>query len=129
LADLSSRTTGSVPYDPGSRLHGSYVGAQGSTEIWYQPTAETMATLNGSIASIGPTGSLRVAVGIHAFDAMFVGPESVAIWCGNFEQYEFGAHLTAFHFNALEWSAGGGWSVTSDHRTGPYLRLGVSAKY
>jgi hypothetical protein len=88
-----------------------------------------MAAVSGSVASIGPTGSLRSAVGIRAFDALFVGPETEAIWCNNFEQYEFGAHLTAFRFNALEWSAGGGWSLTSDRRTGPYLRIGVSAKY
>jgi hypothetical protein len=117
------------PYDPGSRLHGLYAGAQAATEIWYQPTTNTMAAVSGSVASIGPTGSLRAAVGIRAFDALFVGPETEAIWCNNFEQYEFGAHLTAFRFNALEWSAGGGWSLTSDHRTGPYLRVGVSAKY
>ncbi len=47
------------PYDPGSRLHGLYAGAQAATEIWYQPTTNTMAAVSGSVASIGPTGSLR----------------------------------------------------------------------
>jgi len=118
-----------APYDPGSRLHGFYVGAQFATELWYQPSVNTMAAVNGSVASIDLTGSVRAAVGIRAFDALFVGPETAVLWCGDFQQLEVGAHLTAFRFNALEWSAGCGWSMDSDRRTGPYLRLGVSAKF
>ena len=48
-----------TPDDPGSRLRGSYVGAEFAADIWYQPTAITMAALNGTIASIGPTVSKR----------------------------------------------------------------------
>jgi hypothetical protein len=120
---------GLTPYDPGSRLHRLYIGAQFTSEIWYQPTANIMASLNGSIASIGPTGSVRAALGWRVFDAMFVGPESAALWCGDFQQFQFGAHITAFHLNALEWSAASGWAMDSDRRSGPYLRLGFSAKY
>ena len=72
---------------------------------------------------------MRAAVGYRVFDAMFVGPESQMLWCGNFQQLEVGAHITALRFAALEWSAGGGWSMDSDRRTGPYLRLGFSARY
>jgi len=118
-----------TPNDPGSRLHGLYVGAQFATDVWYQPSANTMAAVSGSIASIGPTGSVRAAVGIRVFDSFFVGPETRALWCADFQQMQFGAHLTGFRTNALEWSAGGGWLMDSDHRSGPYLRLGVSAKY
>jgi len=117
------------PYDPGSRLRGLYVGGQFATEVWYQPTVNTMAAVNGTLASIGPTGSVRAAVGYRVFDAMFVGPESQMLWCDNFQQLEVGAHITALRFVALEWSAGGGWSMDSDRRTGPYLRLGFSARY
>jgi hypothetical protein len=118
-----------APYDPGSKLHGAYVGAQLATEIWYQPGINTMVAVSGAIASIGPTGTVRAAFGWRAFDAMFVGPETAMLWCGDFQQLEAGAHITAFHFNAMEWSAGAGWSMDSDRRTGPYLRLGLSAKY
>jgi len=117
------------PYDPGSKLRGFYVGGQFATEVWYQPTANTMAAANGTIASIGPTGSLRTALGLRVFDAMFVGPEAQMLWCANFQQLEVGAHVTALRFQALEWSAGTGWAIDSDHRSGPYLRLGVSAKF
>jgi hypothetical protein len=117
------------PYDPGSRLRGYYVGGQFTTEIWYQPAANIMAAVNGTIASIGPTGSVRTALGLRVFDAMFVGPEAQMLWCANFQQFEVGGHVTALRFQAFEWSAGGGWAMDSDHRTGPYLRLGVSAKF
>src|SRR5580692_7244293 len=43
------------PYDPGSRLHGLYAGAQLATDVWYQPTATIMAAVNGSLVSIGRT--------------------------------------------------------------------------
>jgi hypothetical protein len=118
-----------APYDPGSRLHGLYVGGQFSSEVWYQPNVSTMVAVNGSLASIGPTGSVRAAVGYRVFDAMFVGPETAALWCGDFQQFQFGVHVTALRLNVLEWSAGSGWSMDSDRRAGPYLRLGLSARY
>ena len=118
-----------TPYDPGSRLRGLYAGGQFAADVWYQPTENIMAAVNGSLASIGPTGYLRGALGYRVFDAMFLGPETAMLWCGNFQQLEVGGHLTAWRWGALEWSAGGGWSMDSDKRTGPYLRLGVSARF
>jgi len=46
----------STPYDPGSRLHGGYVGGQFVADVWYEPTTATTVALNGSVLSIGPTG-------------------------------------------------------------------------
>ncbi|MFY9696075.1 MAG: cellulose biosynthesis protein BcsS [Xanthobacteraceae bacterium] len=117
------------PSDPGSRLHGLYAGAQLAADVWYQPAANVMAALNGSMISIGPTGYLRGALGYRVFDAAFIGPEIAMLWCADFQQREVGAHLTGLHLGASEWSAGAGWSMDSDRRSGPYLRLGVSAKY
>jgi hypothetical protein len=117
------------PYDPGSRLHGFYLGGQFTGEIWYQPAANLMAAMSGSIVSVGPTGSLRGALGVRAFGIAFVGPEAAAFWCGDFQQFQFGLHLTGLRWNALEWSAGSGWSLDSDRRSGPYLRVGVSTRY
>jgi hypothetical protein len=117
------------PDDPGSHLRGAYGGAQFGAEIWYQPSANTMASLNGTVASIGPTGSLRGAAGVRVFNAVFIGPEAAMLWCDNFEQVQLGLHLTGLRFKALEWSGGGGWSSDTDHRSGPYLRVGVSTKF
>ena len=117
------------PYDPGSRLHGLYAGAQFATDVWYQPTANIMAAVNGSLVSIGPTGYVRGALGYRVSDAAFVGPETAMLWCADFRQLEVGAHLTGLHVGATEWSAAAGWSMDSDRRSGPYLRFGVSTKY
>jgi hypothetical protein len=118
-----------TPNDPTSRLHGFYFGGEFSADVWYQPTAHTMAAINGTFATIGPTGSLRTAFGFRVFDRAFVGPEIGELWCGNFEQLQFGAHLTGLRTEMVEWSAAGGWSLTSDQRQGPYLRLGVNVRY
>ncbi len=117
------------PYDPGGRLHGFYVGAQFAADIWYQPSAGTMVAVNGAIASIGPTGSLRTAFGWQVFDSVFVGPENQWIWCADYQEVRLGAHLTGWRIQGLELSAGGGWAMTSDQRQGPYVRVGLSARY
>jgi hypothetical protein len=118
-----------APADPGSRLHGLYAGGEAAVDIWYQPSAMTMAAFNGAIASIGPTGYARGAIGVRVFDAAFVGPELEEIWCADFEELEVGAHLTALRIHRVEWSMASGLALTSDQRSGPYLRLGVNTRY
>jgi hypothetical protein len=118
-----------TPADPGSHLHGLYAGGEAAADIWYQPNAMTMAAFNAAIASIGPTGYVRAAIGVRVFDAAFVGPEIEEIWCGEFEELEVGGHLTGLRFNSVEWSMASGLALTSDQRSGPYLRLGVNARY
>lgn len=118
-----------TPADPGSRLHGFYLGAESSADVWHQPNALTMAALNGAIASIGPTGYVRAAIGLHLFASAFVGPEIGEFWCSDFQQAEFGAHVTGLRIDQVEWSMGSGWALTSDQRSSPYLRFGVSARY
>ena len=118
-----------TPADPGSHLRGFYAGGETAVDIWYQPSAMTMAAFNGAIASIGPTGYVRGAIGVGVFDRAFVGPEIEEIWCGDYEQLELGAHVTGLRFNSVEWSMASGLALTSDQRSGPYLRLGVNARY
>jgi hypothetical protein len=117
------------PADPGSRLHGLYLGAESAADIWYQPNALTMAALNGAIASIGPTGYVRAAFGVRLFAPAYLGPEVEEVWCADFTEVEFGAHVTALRVDAFQWTIESGWALTSDQRSGPYLRLGVSARY
>ena len=119
-----------APADPGSRFNGFFVGAQAAADIWYQPTPHTMAALNGAIASIGPTGYLRAAIGIRLLDRAFVGPEFGEFWCGDFQEIELGAHVTGLRIgDGMEWSMGSGLALTSDQRAGAYVRLGLNARY
>jgi len=118
-----------TPYDPGSRLHGFYLGAQFAADVWYQPSAATMVAFNGAGLSIGPTEWMRAAFGFRLLEPFFVGPEALAIWCADYEEFRLGAHVTGWRFGALEWGAGAGWAADSDRRAGPYLRLGINAKY
>jgi Cellulose biosynthesis protein BcsS len=118
-----------TPYDPGSLLRGFYTGAQLAADVWYQPTPTTMTALNASVASIGLIGSVRAAVGWQFSEPFFVGPEAQALWCVDYQQWRLGAHVTGFRIDGFEWSAGGGWAIESDGRSGPYLRLGVNVRY
>ena len=118
-----------TPFDPGSRLHGFYVGALVAADIWYQPSSATMIALNGAVASVGPTGSLRGAFGVRLFGQAYVGPEAQELWCGDYDEVRLGAQATVLHVGASDWAAAAGWSMTSDQRSGPYLRLGIDARY
>jgi hypothetical protein len=118
-----------TPYDPGGRLHGLYGGGQLATDIWYQPNATTMLALNGSVASIGPSGSLRVAIGERLLPPAFVGPEAQAFWCADYSELRVGAHVTGWPIDALQWDAGAGWGIDTDRRAGPYLRVGFNGRY
>jgi hypothetical protein len=117
------------PYDPSSRLRGFYIGAEFAADAWYQPSDLTMVAVNAEVASIGPSGSLRLAMGLRLFGPVYVGPETQGIWSGDFQEMRFGMHITGWRNNAFEWSESGGWSMTSDQRSGPYLRFGISARY
>jgi hypothetical protein len=118
-----------TPYDPGSRLHGLYGGAEFAADIWYQPNATTMAAVNGSVASMGPTGYVRATFGFRFLAPVFIGPEIAQLWCGDFQEMEFGAHITGLRINAIEWSMGAGFALTSDQRYGPYMRMGFSTRF
>lgn len=118
-----------TPADPGSRLQGLYFGAQFGADIWYEPTAATMVAVNGGVASIGPTGYLHGAFGYRLFAPAFVGPKTQAFWCGEYDEFQFGVHVTGLHVDAFSWSAGAGWGLTSDNRSSPYLHFGVETRY
>ena len=121
------------PNDPGAQLRGLYFGAQSAIDIWYQPTPQTMTALNGFISTVGPTSSVRGALGWRAFDAFFIGPEAQGIWCADYQQLRLGLHITGFHVRGVEWSAewsaAAGWETETTGRPGPYMRLGMSARY
>ncbi len=117
------------PYDPNSRLHGLYGGGQIDTNIWYQISPAMMATANGSLLSVGPTGAVRVAVGWRSNEPFYVGPEAQGIWCSDYQQLRLGGHVTGFRVDGLDWSAASGWAFESNGRNGPYVRLGVNVQY
>jgi hypothetical protein len=91
-----------MPYDPRSRLRGAYAGGQIAADIWYQPGPATMIAVDGSIASIGLIGSARAAIGWRSSEPFFIGPETQALWCTDYQQLRFGAHVTGFPVDALE---------------------------
>jgi hypothetical protein len=92
-------------------------------------TSRRRRRCNGTMLSIGPTGSLRGALGWRSTEPFFVGPEAQAIWCADYHQLRIGAHVTGLRINVMEWSAAGGWAFESDGREGPHMRLGFSARY
>jgi hypothetical protein len=115
-----------TPDDPSAGLRGSYVGARTGFELWYQPTASTMVAADAAFSTIGPSYNVRLATGLRAFDAFFVGPEVQAFDADdNYRQFRVGMHVTGLRTGEFEWSAGAGWAQDTDDRGGAYGKLGI----
>ena len=115
-----------TPDDPSAGLRGSYVGARTGFELWYQPTAMTMVAADASWSTVGPSYNVRLAAGLRAFDAFYLGPELQAFGADdNYRQFRAGLHVTGLRTGTFEWSAGAGWAIDTDDRGGAYGKLGV----
>jgi hypothetical protein len=115
-----------TPDDPSAGLRGSYHGVRAGFELWYQPTAATMIAADASVSTVGPSYNARLAAGLRAFDAFYVGPEVQAFGADdNYRQFRAGLHVTGLRTAGWEWSAGAGWAIDSDDRSGAYGKLGV----
>lgn len=118
------------PDDPSAGLRGNYSGVRGSFELWYQPTPATMVAADASLSSIGPSYNVRVAAGLRAFDAFYVGPEVQAFGAGdNYRQFRAGIHVTGLRTGSFEWSAGTGWAIDTDERSSAYGKLSVFTRH
>jgi len=114
------------PDDPGNGLRGRALGLRMAIDIWYEPTADTMAAMDGSISTIASNHSARAAFGWRVIgDQFYFGPEIAAFTSDGYRHLRLGVHLTSMKTDKYEWSAAGGWARDSDGRAGPYVRLGV----
>jgi hypothetical protein len=85
-----------------------------------------MVTADASFSTVGPSYNVRLATGLRAFDAFYLGPEVQAFGADdNYRQFRAGLHLTGLRTGAFEWSAGAGWATDTDDRSGAYGKLGV----
>jgi hypothetical protein len=100
-------------------------GVRAGVDVWYEPSPSMMLAANVSASSIGPSFWSRIAAGWRAFDRFWLGPEALAMGDSTYQQIRAGMHVTSFKPGNFEWSAGAGYVLDSDSRSGPYVRLGV----
>lgn len=112
------------PDDTANRLRGRAFGLRLAAELWAEPTSETMLAADFSLATIGPNYAARLAAGWHVLEQFYAGPELQVYGGDGYRQLRVGLHLTSLKTEASEWSAAGGWAMSSDDCSGPYLRLG-----
>lgn len=118
-----------APDDPSAGLRGSYIGARAGFDFWYQPTEMTMIAVDASVSTVGPSYNARIATGMRAFDAFYLGPEVQAFGADdNYRQLRAGLHVTGLRLDELEWTFGAGWATDTDDRSGAYGKVGVSAR-
>jgi hypothetical protein len=125
FAGLDIKDDATRPYDPANRLHGLTVGGRAAVNLWFEPTPSTMIAADASVSSIINSYSARAAFGWRLRDWFYLGPEAQAFACIGFTQARLGIHLTGLKSGQFEWSAAAGWSGDGDHRSSPYLRIGM----
>lgn len=115
-----------TPFDPGSSLHGTQVGARGGFELWHEPTGTTMLAAHAFASTVGPSYDARIAYGWRIADMFYAGPEVSGFRNGNdYEQFRIGAHVTGLKLQTLEWAGALGWASDSDDRDSLYGRLSL----
>lgn len=112
------------PDDPGNRLRGTNVGARFAAELWYEPTPTTMLAADASVSTIAADYAARAAFGWRVFERLYFGPETQVYGGDGYRQFRFGVHATGFKTDYGEWCAAAGWSLDTDERSSPYLRIG-----
>jgi hypothetical protein len=125
FAGLDVKHDVTSPSDPSNRLHGTSVGVRAAVNLWFEPTPATMVAADASLSSIATGYSARAAYGWKLQEWLYLGPEAQTFACVGYRQLRFGLHMTGLKTGDWEWSAAAGWSSDSDHRSSPYLRLGV----
>ena len=100
------------------------MGLRISTELWDEPTNQTMIAADASLSTIYTSYSARISFGWKILDQFYSGPETQVYSADGYSQRRFGVHVTSMKTGDAEWSAAGGWSVDTNNRSSPYLRLG-----
>lgn len=112
------------PNDLSNHLRGQALGLRLAAEVWAEPSVETMLAGDVSLSTIGINYSARIAAGWHVLEQFYAGPELQVYGGDGYRQLRIGLHLTSLKTGATEWSAAGGWAMSSGDCSGPYLRLG-----
>ena len=112
------------PDDPTNELRGTSLGLALATEVWIEPTPDTMLAADASLSTVGPNYAARIATGLHLFGQFYVGPEMQVYGGDGYSQMRYGAHVTSLKTGLSEWSAAAGWAIDTDKRESPYVRLG-----
>jgi hypothetical protein len=104
-----------------------------ATELWYEPTPDTMVASELSLSTIATNMSARFAVGRRVCEDMFddgfyIGPETQYFGSEGYRHVRFGLHITELRAENYEWSWAVGVARDSDGMVSPYLRLGLSMR-
>jgi hypothetical protein len=121
------------PDDTGNALRGQSFGLRVASELWYEPTRNSLIAGDASLSTIVSSQSARLAFGWRIAedlftDGVYFGPEAQYIGSDGYEQRRFGAHLTSMKTDVTEWSAAVGFARDSTGRSSAYARLGLSQK-
>jgi hypothetical protein len=117
------------PDDINNRSRGGHAGLRVGTDVWWEPTATTMASLGASLTTIGDGYWSRLAYGWRVFDRVYLGPELHALGDDTYRQWRVGLHATALKIGPYEWSMGVGYVEDNDHRSGLYGRIGLLMRH
>ena len=116
------------PDDPVNALRGTHVGARFAADVWLEPTDIMMVSTAFSVSTIKSGYWGRAQFGGQIPGLGWIGPEAQVFSDLTYRQYSVGLHLTGFKTAEFEWSLGAGYVRDTDHRDGPYGRIGLNCQ-
>ena len=121
------------PDDPGGGLRGWNFGLRMATELWYEPSRESLIVGDASLSTVATSHAARIAYGWRIAeelftDGVYVGPEAQYFGSNAYRQYRAGLHITSMKTEITEWSAAAGLARDTDGTKSLYVRLGLSIK-
>ncbi len=116
------------PDDPINALRGTHIGARFAADVWLEPTDILMVSTAFSVSTIRSSYWGRAQFGGRIPGLGWIGPEAQVFNDLTYRQYSVGLHLTGFKTAEFEWSLGAGYARDTDHRNGPYGRIGLNVR-
>ncbi len=122
------------PDDSANKLRGQNFGARFATELWCEPTPETLIAGDVSLGTLATSHTARLAFGWRISGELlneeyfYLGPELQVFDSDGYRQSRIGLHLTSMKTGDIEWSAAIGYARDTDGHASPYFRLGLAQK-
>lgn len=95
------------PDDPGNRLRGLNFGVRMATELWYEPTRDSLIVGDASLSSLATSHAARIAYGWRVgeellTDGVYIGPEAQYFGSDGYRHQRIGLHITSMKTEATE---------------------------
>jgi hypothetical protein len=123
--------------DPDNRVQGTAVGVELRSDIWMNPTAQTLFYIEASYSTAFQTYHATAKVGYDIFAItgnangrqIFFGPQVTFAGDGRSDERRLGAHLTTANWGKVNFEISAGYQYDRDNGSGVYGVIEMNTKF